>query len=197
MTRRILSTLCLSLLLLAGALSLSSNGHAKSAHEFDLVSIDGVPLPMSQFKGKAVLVVNTASNCGYTQQYEGLQALWRKYRERGLVVLGVPSNDFGGQEPGSAQQIKEFCETTFDVDFPMTDKYAVKGKDAHPLYQWLAKEPGSGGPPRWNFFKYLIDADGKVVGSFSNHVEPDAATLTKAIEKALPRPAAAPSGAKS
>jgi len=195
MTRRIVSVLLAAMALVAASLSLSPRSHAMSAHDFDFVSIDGAPLPMSQFKGKALLLVNTASNCGYTPQYEGLEALWRKYRERGLVVLAVPSNDFGGQEPGSAQQIKEFCETTFDVDFPMTDKYAVKGKDAHPLYKWLAKEPGAGGPPRWNFFKYLIDADGKLVGTFSNGVEPHAPALVKAIEKALPR-AAPPSGAK-
>ncbi len=144
---------------------------ADSAHDFSFNSIDGDPLPMSQYKGKAVLVVNTASFCGYTPQYEGLQSLWTEYRDKGLVVLGVPSNDFGAQEPGTAEEIKDFCEANFDVDFPLTAKQVVKGGDAHPFYQWAADEKGASNAPRWNFHKYLVAPDGALVEAFPSGVE--------------------------
>jgi len=127
-----------------------------TAHSFEFESIDGGPLPLSGFKGRAVLLVNVASRCGFVRQYDGLQALWEKYRARGLVVLGVPSNDFGGQEPGSEAEIKKFCEVNFNVDFPMTAKVAVSGEGAHPFYRWAAGELGEESKPRWNFHKYLI-----------------------------------------
>src|SRR5579864_7923889 len=111
-----------------------------SAHEFEFTSIDGKPLKLKQYAGHPVLIVNTASECGFTPQYRGLEALWRKYKDRGLVVLGVPSNDFGGQEPGTEQEIKNFCSTRYEVTFPMTAKNAVVGKNAHPLYQWIVAE---------------------------------------------------------
>lgn len=160
---------------------------AANAHDFSFVSIEGDPLSMKDYAGKAVLVVNTASFCGFTKQYKGLQALWERYRERGLVVLGMPSNDFGAQEPGTTAEIKEFCEVNFAVDFPMTEKQTVSGKQAHPFYRWAAKELGSLSKPRWNFYKILINADGAAVDWFASTTAPSSAKLIKAVEAALPR----------
>ncbi len=154
-------------------------------HDFELPAIDGSPLPLKQFKGKVVLLVNTASQCGFTPQYTDLQAVWRQYRDRGLVVLGVPSDDFGGQEPGTASQIKEFCEVNFDVDFPLADKQVVVGDKAHPLYKWLHAELGEVARPRWNFHKYLIDGEGRAVDWFSTMTKPTEAKVLKAIEAQL------------
>jgi len=165
----------------------SAAAAGKTAHDFAFTSIDGSPLPMKSFAGKAVLVVNTASFCGYTPQYKGLEALWQRYRDRGLVVLGVPSNDFGAQEPGTAGEIKHFCETSYSVDFPLADKQVVSGHDAHPFYRWAAHELGQVSAPRWNFHKYLVAPDGRLVGWFPTQAEPDSPALVKAIEAALPR----------
>ena len=156
-----------------------------SAYDFQFTSIDGKPLKLSDFAGKAVLVVNTASACGFTPQYKGLEALWQKYRDKGLVVLGVPSNDFGAQEPGSESEIKTFCETRFGVTFPLTSKNAVVGTGAHPFYKWIASEAGEAAAPRWNFHKYLIDKNGALAGVFPSKVAPDDAKLTEAIDSAL------------
>ena len=156
-----------------------------NAHSFSFTSIDGKPMPLSGFAGKAVLVVNTASACGLTPQYKGLEALWCDYKGRGLVVLGVPCNDFGAQEPGTEGEIKTFCETSFGVDFPMTSKEHVIGAGAHPFYQWAAKELGEGGTPRWNFHKYLVAKDGALAGTFGSRTEPEAAEVKAAIEAAL------------
>lgn len=153
--------------------------------DFAFTSIDGDPLPLAQYRGRPVLVVNTASRCGFTKQYDGLQALWEKYRDQGLVVLGVPSNDFGGQEPGSTDQIKEFCAVNFAIDFPMTDKYAVTGEDAHPFYKWVVEELGAGKAPRWNFYKYLIAPDGTLAASWPSTTKPESADITGAVEAAL------------
>lgn len=157
-----------------------------NAHDFDFVSIDGAPLPLKGFAGKAVLVVNTASMCGYTPQYADLQALWERYRGRGLVVLGVPSNDFGGQEPGSAEQIKDFCEVNFSVDFPMTEKQAVTGAGAHPFYRWAGQELGPAAAPRWNFHKYLVAPDGRLAGWFPTSASPGSDKVVRAVEAVLP-----------
>jgi glutathione peroxidase len=156
-----------------------------NAHSFSFTSIDGKPMALSGFAGKAILVVNTASACGLTPQYRGLEALWREYKGRGLVVLGVPCNDFGAQEPGTEGEIKTFCETSFGVDFPMTSKEHVLGTAAHPFYQWAAKELGEGGTPRWNFHKYLVAKDGTLAGTFGSRIEPEAADVKAAIEAAL------------
>ena len=155
----------------------------ETAHRFSFEAIAGGPLALSDYAGKAVLVVNTASFCGFTRQYEGLQRLWERYRDRGLVVLGVPSNDFGGQEPGSAAEIKAFCEVTYGIDFPMTSKVEVKGPSAHPFYRWAGAELGA---PRWNFHKYLVGPDGGLRAAFGTRVEPDDESLGAAIEAALP-----------
>ncbi|GAB4357460.1 MAG: glutathione peroxidase [Kiloniellaceae bacterium] len=157
----------------------------KSAHDFTFTAIEGGPLPLSQYKGKVVLLVNTASLCGFTPQYDDLQAVWERYRERGLVVLGVPSNDFGGQEPGSEAEIKQFCEVNFSIDFPLTAKEHVVGDAAHPFYRWAAEQLGFAAKPRWNFHKYLIGPDGTLADWFSTVTKPTAPKVTAAIEAQL------------
>lgn len=143
---------------------------------------DEAPQNLCQYAGKVVLVVNTASYCGFTPQYEGLEALYAKYRERGLVVLGFPSNDFS-QEPGSAKEIADFCYNTYGVKFPMLGKSHVRGSAANPMYTMLAKESGT--TPKWNFYKYLIDRDGKIVGSYNSMTKPDDKQLVGRIEQLL------------
>ncbi len=156
-----------------------------TAHDFTFRSIDGEPLPLSSFRGKAVLVVNVASQCGLTPQYSGLEELWREKRDGGLVILGVPANDFGAQEPGTENEIRTFCETRFAVDFPMTAKEHVIGSEARPLYKWVAGELGEDAAPKWNFHKYLFDRDGKIAGTFGSRTEPNAPDLVAAIDAAL------------
>lgn len=179
-------------LLIALVLSLLPSGLAQAqsgetAYDFEFTAIEGPPLVLVTFKGKAILVVNTASRCGYTPQYADLQALWDRYRDRGLVVLGVPSNDFGGQEPGTESEIKQFCEVNFNVDFPMTAKVHVTGDRSHPFYRWAAAELGAAATPRWNFHKYLIAPDGRLVGWFSTPTSPTSDEVTRAIESHLPK----------
>jgi len=180
---RPLSIALISALAMTGSAVLAAE--PSNAYQFEFVSIDGKPMPMSSFKGKTVLVVNTASQCGYTPQYTQLQAVWKKYKDRGLVVLGVPSNDFGGQEPGSNAEIKKFCEGNYDVDFPLTTKYDVAGPEAHPFYRWAAAIGGDDAVPKWNFHKLLIDGNGNLVAEFPTKVKPDAPNVTKAIEASL------------
>jgi glutathione peroxidase len=156
-----------------------------SAHDFDFTSIDGKPLPMKSFAGKPVLVVNVASFCGLTPQYSDLQKLYETYGAKGLVVLGVPSNDFGAQEPKTEPEIAKFCETSFGVTFPMTSKQKVIGADAHALYRWIAHEVGEGATPKWNFHKYLIGKDGDLLETFGSRVSPSAPEVKKSIEQAL------------
>lgn len=156
-----------------------------NAYDFDFKSITGEPLPLSTFKGKAVLVVNTASKCGLTPQYEGLEKLYSDYRDKGLVVLGVPCNQFMGQEPGTEEEIKDFCETRFNVDFPMTSKVDVKDEGRHPFYAWAQDQLGEGAVPVWNFHKILIGPDGAAVAAFGPRTDPLDAEITAAVEKAL------------
>ena len=157
-----------------------------TAHDFTFENIDGGPLPLSDFAGKTVLLVNTASMCGFTAQYQALQTVYDKYRDAGLVVLGVPSDDFGGQEYDSADEIKQFCEINYGITFPMTDKVRVKGDNAHPFYQWVAAQ-GRMKLPRWNFYKHVIDADGNLVEWFASTTSPDSSKVINAIEKELAR----------
>lgn len=157
----------------------------QTAYDFTLTTLDGKPLPLAQFKGKLMLVVNTASQCGYTPQYEGLEALWQKYKDRDVVVIGVPSNDFGAQEPGTADEIAQFCKLNYGVSFPMAAKAVVKGAKADPFYQWAGKQAGPEGQPKWNFHKYLIGKDGRFLGWFSTQAQPDGPKITAAIEQAL------------
>ena len=156
------------------------------AHDFSFVSIEGEPLALADYAGKALLVVNTASRCGFTHQYGDLQALWQRYRGRDFVLLGVPSNDFGGQEPGSNSEIKEFCEVNFAVDFPMTEKQRVRGPEAHPLFRWIAAELGQAGVPTWNFHKFLIAPDGRALSAWPARVSPTSETIIAAVEAVLP-----------
>jgi glutathione peroxidase len=158
---------------------------AKSAHEFSFRSIDGGDLPVSTYRGKVLLVVNVASQCGLTPQYAGLEEMWKKRRNEGLIVLGVPANDFGAQEPGTEDEIKTFCETRYAVDFPMTAKEHVIGPEAHPLYKWVAEELGEDATPKWNFHKYIFGRDGSIAGTFGSRTPPDAPELTAAIDAAL------------
>ena len=161
---------------------------ASSVHEFTMDAINGTPTPLASFKGKVMLVVNVASQCGYTYQYEGLQALYMKYKDQGLVIVGFPANNFGGQEPGSNAEIGAFCKSKFGVTFPMFSKISVKGSDKAPLYQFLTDKnanPKTGGEIPWNFTKYLVDRNGKVLARFDAPVEPESPELTSAIEAAL------------
>lgn len=158
---------------------------AKSAYDFSFRAIGGGDLPVARFRGKVLLVVNVASQCGLTPQYSGLERLWKARRDDGLVVLGVPANDFGAQEPGTESEIKMFCETRFAVDFPMTAKEHVIGPDAHPLYKWVAEELGEDAAPKWNFHKYIFARDGSIGGTFGSRTPPDAPELTVAIDAAL------------
>jgi len=156
-----------------------------TAYDFAFPGIDGGIVRLADYQGKPVLVVNTASRCGYTYQYEKLEALYQQYRDKGFVVLGVPSDDFGGQELDTEAEVKDFCETNFAIDFPMTAITPVKGKSAHPFFTWARAVLGPENAPRWNFHKYLVGPDGKLVGAFDTRIEPDAPEVKAAVEKAL------------
>jgi glutathione peroxidase len=158
---------------------------AMTAHDFSFTNIDGGDLPLAAYRGKVVLLVNTASMCGFTGQYEGLQSLWTEYKDKGLVVLGVPSGDFGGQELDDAKQVKEFCTLNYGIDFPMADIVRVKGPNAHPYYKWVADTHGGLAVPRWNFHKHVIDGDGDLIDWFASTTGPKSGRLRKAIETAL------------
>jgi glutathione peroxidase len=156
--------------------------------EFVLNSIDGQPAPLSQYQGKVVLIVNVASRCGYTPQYDGLERIYEKYKDQGLVILGFPANNFGAQEPGTNEEIEIFCSSKYNVTFPMYSKISVKGADIHPLYQFLTDKqanPKTGGDIRWNFTKLLMGKDGKVIARFEPAVTPESADVTAVIERAL------------
>ena len=157
----------------------------KTLHDFTLQGIDGKPMPLAQYKGKVVLLVNTASECSYTVQYEGLEKLWLANRDKGLVIVGVPSNDFGAQEPGSANEIALFCKLNYGVTFPLTEKLVVKGAAAHPLYQWATAKAGNAGRPKWNFHKYLIGRNGEFIDWFSTQTKPDGPKIKAAVADAL------------
>ncbi|HLK67899.1 MAG TPA: glutathione peroxidase [Bryobacteraceae bacterium] len=175
-------------LVVAGILMTASLFGASNVLEFTLNSIDGKPAPLSEYKGKVVLIVNVASNCGFTPQYEGLEAVYRKYKDQGFVVLGFPANNFGGQEPGTNEEIKTFCTRKYSVTFPMYSKISVKGDDKAPLYQFLTDKqahPETGGEIKWNFTKFLVGKDGKVIARFESPVKPESPEVTAAIEKAL------------
>lgn len=180
----LIAALAGTMLLAMGPTTQSREAHsAASAYEFE--AIEGGKLPLSKWQGKVLLVVNTASFCGYTHQYEGLQTLWERYEKRGLVVIGVPSNDFGAQEPKSESEIASFCQGAFGITFPLTTKEAVLGPQAHPFYRWAREILGAGSAPRWNFHKYLVGRDGKLIAGYGARVEPLSPALIGAIEMAL------------
>jgi len=160
----------------------------KTVYDFTLNSIDGQPAPLAAYKGKVVLLVNVASKCGYTPQYSALESTYEKYKDRGFVIVGIPANNFGAQEPGSNQEIKTFCSSKFHVTFLMMAKVSVKGDDITPLYQFLtdkSSHPQSGGEIKWNFTKFLIGPDGRVIARFEPEITPDSPQVTSAIEEAL------------
>lgn len=161
------------------------NPTSKTIYDFTLETLTGKPLPMADFKGKVLLVVNTASKCGFTPQYKGLEALYEKYKAQGLVIIGVPSNDFGGQEPGSSGEIKQFCELNYGVTFPMTSKQIVSGDNAHPMYQWFYEVLGFGSAPKWNFHKIVINKQGVPVDYFASTTTPESDKLNDAIKNLL------------
>jgi len=161
---------------------------AASIYDFEMDDIDGNPVKLADYRGRVLLIVNVASECGYTPQYAGLQAIYEKYRDRGFTVLGFPANNFGNQEPGTNEQIKQFCTTNYKVTFPMFSKISVKGDDKHPLYQYLTgSEQGRqfGGEVKWNFNKFLIDRGGDIVGVYGSRTEPQSPELIGRIENAL------------
>lgn len=159
-----------------------------SVFDFQVKSIDGKDVALSQYKGKAVLIVNTASQCGYTPQYKGLEELYQAYKAKGFEILAFPSNDFGAQEPGSNEEIKKFCELKFKTTFPLFSKVAVKGDAADPLYKFLTSQAGTaGGEVSWNFNKFLVTPEGKVVAHLSSKVEPTSDELKKQIDAVLPK----------
>jgi glutathione peroxidase len=168
--------------------SAPSPGGSVSIYDFKMKTIDGQEASLAAYKGKALLIVNTASECGFTPQYAGLEALYEKYKDKGLVVLAFPSNDFGGQEPGSNTEIKKFCELKYKTTFPLFEKIDVKGTDAAPLYKYLTGLPGKqGGAVTWNFNKFLVAPDGTVVEHFDSKVDPTGAVLTQKVEQVLPK----------
>jgi len=175
------------ILIIIFSLIIMSNINAKdSAYQFSFEALnDDKPLSLKQFSGKVIMVVNTASKCGLTNQYEGLESLYKKYRDKGLVIVGVPSNDFGKQEPGTEEEIASFCKLNYGVSFPMTSKYSVKGEAAHPFYVWAKDELGFVAAPKWNFHKYLIDRDGNLVDYFISTTKPESKGVVTAIEKLL------------
>ena len=176
------------LFVLMALLGISAMAAEKTVYDFTLNSIDGLATPLSSFKGKVVLLVNVASRCGYTPQYTALESIYEKYKDRGFVIIGVPANNFGGQEPGTNQEIKTFCSAKYHVRFPMMAKVSVKGSDITPLYQFLTDKgahPETGGEIGWNFTKFLVGPNGKVIARFDSAVKPDSLQVTSAIEKAL------------
>ena len=169
-------------------ISLFNTGNAKYEKiffDFEIKDINEETFALDKLKNKTVLLVNVASNCGFTKQYTELQELYDKYSEKGLVVLGVPSNQFGGQEPGNNNEIKNFCETNFNITFPMTTKTEVKGKNAHPIYLWAKENHGNSAIPKWNFHKILINKQGKIEETYSSFTKPMSDKIIKKLEEIL------------
>ena len=170
-------------------ISISGNNvnadYEKLAYDFNFKDLDGNPLNLSDYKGKVIVAINVASQCGFTNQYEDMQQVWEKYQSKGIIILGIPSNDFGKQEPGSNEDIKNFCEAKFGISFPMTEKVSVKGSEAHPFYIWAQKNYGKSTIPKWNFHKIIIDKNGKVAETFSSITNPSSKKFIKALEKLI------------
>jgi glutathione peroxidase len=170
------------------SLAVASIGAEKNVYDYTLNTIDGQPAPLSAYKGTVVMLVNVASRCGFTPQYTALEAIYEKYKDRGFVIVGIPANNFGAQEPGTNQEIKTFCQSKYNVTFPMMSKVSVKGDDKTPLYQYLTDKtanPKTGGDIQWNFTKFLVGPDGQIITRFEPAMSPDSPEVTGAIEKAL------------
>ena len=157
----------------------------KLAYDFVFKDLDGTNLNLSEYKNKVIVVVNVASQCGFTNQYEDMQKIWEKYQEKDVIMIGVPSNDFGNQEPGTNTEIKNFCEAKFGITFPVTEKIAVKGEQAHPFYLWAKKNYGNSAVPKWNFHKIIIDKDGKIADTFSSITKPTSRKFIKVLERLI------------
>jgi glutathione peroxidase len=157
----------------------------KLAYDFSFNDLDGSILKLSDFKDKVIIVVNVASQCGFTSQYEDMQKIWEKYQNKQLVVIGVPSNNFGNQEPGGSKEIKTFCEAKFGITFPMTEKVNVKGDNIHPFYSWAKKNHGKNAVPKWNFYKIIIGKDGKIAETFTSMTNPSSKKFIKVIDKLI------------
>ena len=175
----------LGLSLVTAAFAADKGDQPMSALAFKMKDIDGKDVDLSQYKGKVVLFVNVASQCGYTKQYTGMEAIYEKYKDKGFVLIGVPANNFGKQEPGNDKEIKEFCSSKFKVTFPMMSKVSVKGDDITPLYQYLTTHAPEKGAVSWNFEKFLINKKGEIVGRYKSKIEPDSKELTEAIDTEL------------
>ena len=156
-----------------------------TAYDFSFQTLQGKDFALKELAGRPLVIVNTASKCGFTPQYKGLEALWRAEKDHGLMIIGVPSNDFGKQEPGTHEEIASFCELNYGVDFPMMAKVHVKGPEAHPFFKWAGAEGGFLAKPKWNFFKYLIGKDGRLVEWFSSFTSPDSGKFKSAVAKML------------
>ena len=165
--------------------NISKGEYKKLAYDFNFNDIDGSTLKLSEFKSKVLVVVNVASQCGFTNQYEDMQKIWDRYQSKGIIILGVPSNDFGNQEPGSSKDIKNFCKAKFGITFPMTEKVVVKGENAHPFYKWAKENHGKSAIPKWNFHKIIIGKDGKVFDTFASITNPSSRKFIISMEKAL------------
>ena len=166
----------------------TSNGAAnydKLVYEFSFKDLDGNILNLSKFKNKVMIIVNVASKCGFTKQYKDLQDVWEKYVSKGVIVIGIPSNDFGNQEPGNNNEIKKFCEVNFGISFPMTERVIVKGKNAHPFYIWAKENYGKSAVPKWNFHKIIINKEGKIAETFSSITNPSSKKFINTIEKLI------------
>ena len=163
----------------------TSSNYDKLAYDFSFNDLDGSPLKLSEFKSKVIVIINVASQCGFTKQYDDMQNIWDKYQKKGIVVIGIPSNDFGKQEPGTNEEIKNFCEAKFGITFPMTEKVVVKGDNAHPFYKWAKENYGNSAVPKWNFHKIIIGKDGKIFDTFASITKPTSKRFISAIEKAL------------
>ena len=162
-----------------------SSQYEKLAYDFEFKDLDGSSLSLGEYKDKIIIVVNVASQCGFTKQYSDMQKIWEKYEKDGIIMIGVPSNDFGQQEPGTNEEIKNFCEAKFGITFPMTEKVSVKGIAAHPFYLWAKKNYGSSAEPKWNFHKIIIDRSGKVSETFSSITNPSSKKFIKTLEKLI------------
>ena len=162
-----------------------SGNYDKLAYDFNFKDLDGSSISLSEYKNKVIVVVNVASQCGFTRQYEDMQNVWEKYQSKGIIMLGVPSNDFGNQEPGNNNDIKNFCEAKFGITFPMTEKVSVKGVNAHPFYKWAELNYGKSAIPKWNFHKIIIGRDGKIIDTFASITNPSSKKFISTLEKAL------------
>ena len=162
-----------------------SGNYNNLAYDFNFNDLDGTLIKLSEYKDKVIVVVNVASQCGFTKQYEDMQKIWERYQSRGVVILGIPSNDFGNQEPGDSKDIKNFCEAKFGISFPMTEKVSVKGENAHPFYKWAEKNHGRSAVPKWNFHKIIIGKDGKIFDTFASITNPSSKRFIASLEKAI------------